>query len=170
VAKAAELSKDGKADAGLAKGKDGKASRKADATVKETKDGRKVGQASHSATKGLCDVIEGKDKEPAKPAKPAAPAKAPAVAAKDTRPDAGSLRAKAALCRAVSGLAKGTGAAAESHRAFVAGVQAALFFAAGDKLDTLPGGPITPEVKAAGADALARLFKDATLAEDKAAA
>jgi hypothetical protein len=170
VAKAAELSKDGKADAGLAKGKDGKASRKADATVKETKDGRKVGQASHSATKGLCDVIEGKDKEPAKPAKPAAPAKAPAVAAKDTRPDAGSLRAKAALCRAVSGLAKGTGAAAESHRAFVAGVQAALFFAAGDKLDTLPGGPITPEVKAAVADALARLFKDATLAEDKAAA
>jgi ParB-like chromosome segregation protein Spo0J len=159
LADAAKASPDGKAK-GITGG------RKADATTKKTKTGETKAQVSHSAVKAIADAIEGKPAKPEKDDKPAksapAPKAAPTVAAKDTRPDAGSLRAKAATARAVSMLAKGTGTSAEVHRAFVAGVQAALFFAAGDKVEGIKIGCLTPDAQSAVSDVLARLFgKDA---------
>lgn len=162
VAKAAELAPEQKVSAGLAKNAAGKPSRKADASVKAKKDGSKVGIASHSAAKGLCDEIEGK--KPAAPAaKPAAASKAPAIVAKDLRPDRNALLAKANLCRALGQIRKGESVASESHRAFVAGFNAALFFAAGDSTAKVSLGVITPEAKEAVKDALTRLLAAATV-------
>lgn len=130
--------------------------RKADAVKSKRKDGSEKVAATHSAVKALADAAEGKAPAP-KAAKPSA---TPTVAPKDARPDAATLRQKAALTRAVAMLAKGTGTGAEAHRAFVAGVQAALFFAAGDDLSTAKlASPMTDEAKEAVKAALDAIFK-----------
>jgi len=155
LADAAKASPDGKAK-GITGG------RKADATTKKTKTGETKAQVSHSAVKAIADAIEGKPAKADAPKAPKADKPTPTIAPKDSRPGANELRSKAATARAVSMLAKGTGTAAEAHRAFVAGVQAALFFAAGDKVEGIKVACLTPEAQAAVTDVLSRMFgKDA---------
>jgi len=153
LAEAAKAAPDGKV-----KGVTG--GRKADATVKTTKAGKAKAQVTHSAVKAIADAVDGKPAKADKPAKSEpAPKTAPTVAAKDTRPSAGAIRAKVATSRTmVMMVAKGAGTGAEAARAFTAGVQAALFFAAGDKADGLTIGCVTPEAREACADLLKRLF------------